>query len=388
MELKDKTVYLISYEEWGDMLMSKHHYAIELARAGNTVYFINHPDLRKRIRRGSVNVEPTRYDRLFSVTNRLWTPYFIKYRNPGMFRWLTRFHIRRIIKAVGKYPDIVWSFDTGNTLPVVDFPGNPFRIYMPVDGPFGTRFEKEAVKKVDLLLSVTPEILEQYKDLDTPQQILNHGVTNIFIADDTGKPVHDPIRIGYSGSLIRNDLDIDSFLAIVRNHPEKQFEFWGEINIKGSNIHRAEDVSQRTREFIETLRSLPNVTLHGAVPPEVLAAGLKNMDLLLVAYKIKKDQNHHKMLEYLATGKPVVSTYMSAYGRDYPGLIEMIGENDPNEALVELFNKVAGNLSYYHSTEKQVKRISFARQFSYADQINRISEKIKELKGSKIITSE
>jgi len=381
--LKDKTVYLISYEEWGDMLMSKHHYAIELTRAGNTVYFINHPDLRKRERRGSVKVEPTRYERLFCVKNRLWTPYFIKYKYPGLFRWLSRFHIHRIVKAIGKKPDIVWSFDTGNTLPLAYFPGNPFRIYMPVDGPFGTRFEKEAVQDVDLLLSVTPEILAQYAHEAIPQQILNHGVAAVFFNEDPGMPVQEPVRIGYSGSLIRNDLDIDSFLAIVRGHPGKKFEFWGETNIQRSNIHRADDVSQRTREFIQTLRSLPNVTLHGAVPPEVLAAGLKEMDLLLVAYKIKKDQNHHKMLEYLATGKPVVSTYMSAYGRDYPGLIEMTGEHDPDDALVALFGKVAGNLAHYHSMEMQKKRIGFARQFSYSKQLERISGKMKELAEKK-----
>ena len=39
MEFKDKVVYIISKGRLGEMLMSKQHYAIELAKAGNIVYF-------------------------------------------------------------------------------------------------------------------------------------------------------------------------------------------------------------------------------------------------------------------------------------------------------------------------------------------------------------
>ena len=47
MRLNGKVIFIVSYENWGNMLMSKHHYAIELGKAGNKVYFINHPDKRK-----------------------------------------------------------------------------------------------------------------------------------------------------------------------------------------------------------------------------------------------------------------------------------------------------------------------------------------------------
>ena len=59
MKLTDKVIFIISYENWGRMLMSKHHYAIELGKAGNKVYFINHPDKRQELRRGEVKVSPT-----------------------------------------------------------------------------------------------------------------------------------------------------------------------------------------------------------------------------------------------------------------------------------------------------------------------------------------
>jgi hypothetical protein len=42
--LKNKTILVISPNNWGTMHISKHHYAIELARLGNSVYFLNPPN--------------------------------------------------------------------------------------------------------------------------------------------------------------------------------------------------------------------------------------------------------------------------------------------------------------------------------------------------------
>src|SRR5690348_12706575 len=118
MKLSGKTVYIISYESWGAMLMSKHHYAIELSKAGNKVFFINHPDRRKRLSRGEVSIKPTSYDNLYEVEHRLFHPYFLKFKFKWLYNVLTQYHLKKIIKATGSYPDVVWSFDTGNTIPL------------------------------------------------------------------------------------------------------------------------------------------------------------------------------------------------------------------------------------------------------------------------------
>src|ERR1043165_2973102 len=38
-----KTIVILSTEPWGRMLLSKMHYAIELAELGNDVFFVNPP---------------------------------------------------------------------------------------------------------------------------------------------------------------------------------------------------------------------------------------------------------------------------------------------------------------------------------------------------------
>ena len=383
MEFENKIIYIISYEDWGEMLMSKHHYAIELGKMGNKVYFINHTDKRYRLKRGEIQVSETIYLNVWSVTHRISYPYILKYKFKNIYNFLTRFHIKKLVKKIGEKPDIVWSFEMGNALPIKYFTDSNVKIYMPVDGPFGTVDEEKAIQKADILISVTNKILEQYKKSGIPKLRINHGVSDVFISGGITYQQKNPIKIGYSGSLVRSDLDIDSFTQIIESHPEKIFEFWGEYDFNKSNIHLPQDVQQQTLKFIESLKNYRNVILHGPVNPIILAAGLQKMDALLISYNIRNDQNHHKVLEYLGSGKVIVSSYMSSYYNEDPDLIEMVRNTHDNKDLQPIFNKVINNLSFYNSLELQNKRLEFAKKFTYKNQIITIQNFLnKEIKYS------
>jgi hypothetical protein len=354
--------------------MSKHHYAIELARAGNKVYFINHPDRRKKMNKGEISVLPTSYENLYEVKHRLHHPYFLKFKFRSLFNFLTRLHIRRVINKIGEYPDVVWSFDTGNTIPLKIFSKSKLRILMPVDGPFGHTDELRSAEKADVVITVTQRILDVFKGFPLPKLLINHGVADVFLEGRCAALNGKQLKVGYSGSLIRSDLDIPCFLDIINGHPEIIFEFWGEYDHKKSNIHLPEDVPGDTLAFLDTLHNLPNVILHGPVNPAELAEGLNKMDALLICYRIKNDQNHHKVLEYLGTGKVIVSNYMSSYSGEDPDLIYMVNNKEANDGLPELFNRVISKLDYYNAPELAEKRKKFARQYSYSNNLKRIQE--------------
>ncbi len=382
MELKDKTVFIISYEEWGDMLMSKHHYAIELSRKGNRVYFINHPDKRRRLKRGEIRILDTSYPNLFSVESRFVHPYFFKFKFRKLYNYLTGIHIRRIISKTGKYPDVAWSFDAGNSLPLKCFPKSKLRLFMPVDGPYYIQEELWAAEKADVIMSVTEQILERYDVLKLPKLRLNHGVAGAFINEVINGQSNSPLRIGYSGSLVREDLDIPVFKNIIEAHRDKIFEFWGENDPNKSTIHLPQDVTSETRDFLSFLKNSSNVVMHGPVKSGVLAEGIKRMDALLVCYDVKNNQsggtNSHKLLEYLGTGKVVISNNMSTYAKNYPGLIEMVSSRDNNDELPALFSSVINNLQKHNAVTEQEFRRDFAKQFTYSAQIDRIQSFISE----------
>jgi hypothetical protein len=148
-------------------------------------------------------------------------------------------------------------------------------------------------------------------------------------------------------------------------------------------MHLPQDVEKDTLDFLETLRKFPNVVMHGPVTSEVLADGLRRMDALLICYKIKNDQNHHKVLEYLGSGNVIVSSFMSSYQDDKTGLIEMVTNSENNDELPGIFDRVINNLDYYNSSAMRQKRVAYAKEFSYYNNIMRI-EQFADSKNQKV----
>lgn len=370
MEFKDKTIFIISYEAWGGMMMSKQHYAVELAKLENNVYFINHTDRRNQLKRGKILIENTGYKNLYSIRHRYWHPYFFKYKFPLLHSIILRFYVKYLLRKLKVSPDIVWNFDLGNHLPLKYFPKKALKIYMPVD--VGGKDEVEAANQADLIISVTNEILSRYETIVIPKLKINHGVASHFIINEILDPTpNNFINIGYSGSLVRNDIDFDIFINLINKYPNLKFHFWGECDINNSSIHLPQDVSDKTKHVLKILSNSKNVKLYGKVSPETLSKNLKNMDILLVAYNIKNDQNHHKILEYLGSGKVIVSSFMSSYQNE-TGLIEMLQTPNNNKGLIDIFEKVVNNIQYYNCIELQKKRINFAAVNTYEAQIKKI----------------
>ena len=57
--LKGKTILILSPQSWGKMFVSKHHYAIGLAKKGAVVYFLNPPDQENHQPKGDITIMPS-----------------------------------------------------------------------------------------------------------------------------------------------------------------------------------------------------------------------------------------------------------------------------------------------------------------------------------------
>src|SRR4051812_43229433 len=105
MEFRNKTVLIVAQEDWGDMYVSKHHYAHELAKAGNTVYFMNGPDQVNKLRPGEVRILASGIDQLFLVEHRFFYPYITKFKANWIHQLLVQVHIGHVLKKIGKNID-------------------------------------------------------------------------------------------------------------------------------------------------------------------------------------------------------------------------------------------------------------------------------------------
>jgi glycosyltransferase involved in cell wall biosynthesis len=378
MQLVNKTILVISPQSWGKMFISKHHYALELARRGNKVFFLNPPGKQEVNGNEPVEIVPSGVDdNLWLVRHRLYFPFNLKFHALFLFHWLMKFHVKRILKKINTPVDIVWSFDLGNTYPLYFFGGKPFKIFHPVDEPLNAP-AIQAASGANVILSVTNEILEKYHGYKAPKYLINHGVSESFLLPvDFNRKNGSPVRVGISGNFLRLDIDRDIFLQLVKNNPDILFECWGSYQLHHANI--GGNIDQLTEKFIANLQQQKNVKLHGAISSGELAKELHRMDGFLICYDIEKDQskgtNYHKIMEYLATGKVIVSNNVTAY-KDKPDLIQMTKERNSNNQLPSLFKQVMSNLDYHNSAILQQKRIEYAAEHTYSKQIGRIEAEL------------
>lgn len=359
------------------MFISKHHYAVELAKLGNAVYFLNSPEKSKDFKPGEIRIETTSYDNLYVIKHRLFYPYILKHKTPALHQFLLRYHIRNIFQKVDKAVDIVWSFDVSNTISLKAFPAFCFKIFMPVDEP--TMPEGAAgAEKADVLFSVTNEILDKYKNHHLPAMFVNHGVSELFINEHPDSQREGKIQVGISGNFLRPDIDWHTLFKIIDVNKDVIFNFYGAFDKSDSNLsdNRVVETNQQKKE----LQAFGNVVLYGVVNSMTLANSLKLMDCFLICYDISKDQsggtNYHKVLEYMATGKVIVSNNISTYANE-AGLVQMSVERN-NRKLPELFFDVINNLQKYNSTENQKTRIEYARKHTYKENIRKMERFINE----------
>ena len=135
------------------------------------------------------------------------------------------------------------------------------------------------------------------------------------------------------------------------------------------------------------MKVFPNIILHGAVDQAELAAGYQRMDAFLICYDVEKNQSKctdaHRVMEFLSTGKVVISNNLSAY-QSCGGLLAMVKERDHNRALPGLFKEVISRLPEYNSNPLSEKRRAMAYAHSYRRNIEKIDAVLAGLQVEKM----
>ncbi len=374
--LTNKTILILSPQNWGTMFLSKHHYAVELAKRGNKVFFLNPPEQSGK--KKGILIRPSGiHGTLFLIEHSLPFSYNIKFHAMPVFHWLMRFHIKKIIKKIVAPIDIIWSFELGNLYPFRFFPSGSYKIFHPVDEPLN-KAATQSANGAQVIFSVTHEILEKYKALKLPAHFINHGVSENFLVEiKITQPRCENINIGFSGNLMRSDIDREILLSIINDNPAKKFNFWGAYNFQQSNIGWTVDTA--TAAFIEQLKGCKNVRLYGAISAVELAKAIREMDAFLICYDVVKDQskgtNYHKVMEFISTGKVTISNNITTY-HNQPNLVQMVTERTNNKLLPALFKHITNNLGIYNSSLLQEQRHNFAKENTYKKQVERIEELI------------
>lgn len=369
-ELKNKVIYILSPNHWGDMHISKHHYAKALAQKGNTVFFISPPSLKSSFFEKK-EVEPhlfvINYSPIFRGKSVL--PTFI-------FNVLIKLQIWFLTFKIGVKPDILWSFTTTLYFNLTWFKA-PLTIFHPMD-QLNTDDAKKIPNTSDIIFTCSAFILNEMNESKTPKHFISHGVSPYFTEHHFPEIISNKtIHVGYVGNLFMKNIDRKILKQVIESNQDCHFHFLGASEPNKSNISAW--IRDESLEFIEFLKSSKNVTCYGAIPSNQIPQKIEHISIFLLCYEPDEENiisNSHKILEYLSTGKTIVSSYIHEYKNSD---LMVMCEEKSNKNFLSYFVKVKTNLIVYNSIENQQQRKLIANRNSYTAKIKEIENYIDHL---------
>ncbi|MGR3303162.1 MAG: glycosyltransferase [Candidatus Scalindua sp.] len=191
-----------------------------------------------------------------------------------------------------------------------------------------SRKEKKVLSEVDIVFVVSNEILANKSDFHSNIHVVpnatdfchfNKAANENFSSSDDMGLIKKPL-IGYIGDITqRIDFNLLDYLA--QNNTD-----WSIVLIGGGT------------GIPLILKSRQNVHFLGAKPYEALPAYMKAFDVCIIPYNPNDPFNVHcsplKLYDYLATGKPIVSTDLPAV-REFEDLVRIAQDTEEFELQVK-----------------------------------------------------
>jgi glycosyltransferase involved in cell wall biosynthesis len=326
-------VYL-GLARWDGMWRSRQQLMSRFARVMPVLYVEPWVSLRRWRRLGISARDMLRDLReplLRQVDERLWvyrSPVWLPIGGQGFAAratwalWLSR--LKAVIASVGINRPILWT-SLPHMEPAVGQLGEILSVYHVVDEYAGytgvgdararRMWTQEArlLDTVDLTLVASPTVRDAKQGPGRHIELVENAVDfQAFRAAAASKKLEPPElariprpRLGYSG-LVGRRLNLDLLLRLAKARPEWSIVLLGTI-----------DARLVERQVAQAAR-LPNFHLLGARPVEDVPYYVKSFDVALMPYQRNLETLHIsplKLYEYLALGRPVISTDIPAARR-------------------------------------------------------------------------
>lgn len=267
---------------------------------------------------------------------------------------------RHLQTLCGTTFDIVWSFDNSVFLNLSFLDNSVLKIAHIVDITQDFNFPELAASS-DICFGVSAPIVSRLRKSNAKSFHLHHG----FAQRENGEEPffekgNTALHAGYVGNLDLKYVDWPLFEEVISLNRDVTFYFAGPLS--------------KSNPAIMSIRKYSNVKLTGKIETSGVPGFLLKMDILLLLYRVaefpKQLTNSHKVMEYLGSGKVIVSSWLDDY-QECSGLIEMTRSR---EEVPALFRMVKTGINQFNSTARIEERKTFAREHTYDRQIERIEE--------------
>lgn len=348
-------ILIISPEPWSAHTVSKHHYAVELAKRGHSVVYLGPPNLVDR------KNAPLSFNWQDSVAILCSGPVLrgIRFLPSVLRRLLEARWLSSVEKIVGFHIDVVWLFENSRFYDM-SFAGERVKIYHQVD--LNQNFNPYIASiTADYVFCSSQVIYQKLTTFCSKVNIIHHGVdvSDYCLKKNDFTFSKDKINCIYIGNMSMKYLDRDLIVRCVRFYGNVNFHFFGGF-VEGD-------------PFEEELSSYRNVFLYGKVPSTSIPSILTNADILMVTYQkahFRDQSNPHKIMEYMLSGKVTVATFTSEYESES----DLLAMCSPEGDYVDLLGSVIDNIDVWNNKKNIAKRRAFAIENTYSCQLDRISD--------------
>ncbi|MDX2148552.1 MAG: glycosyltransferase [Planctomycetota bacterium] len=310
-------------------------------------------------RRGAVSVRPN-----FTV----FSPFSIPgKRAAALSRRLLASQVRRAARAMGIRKPLVWVacppgaevLNDLDAVGVVYQRTDRFEAFKGVDPERIAGFDRVLKARADLTLYCAHLLMDEERGQARRAAFVDHGVDYDLFSRAGLAPVNTPDsqpadvrdlprpRVGFVGGIDAHTFDPPMFVEVARAMPDVTFVLVGACSLP------------------EGWCPLPNVHLLGQRPYEQVAAYMASSDVLIMPWNQSpwiEACNPVKLKEYLAVGRPIVSTPFYEL-KQYSGLVRVA------RGSAEFVNQVRAALGQSFDAGPGRLRVERATWRAHADQV-------------------
>jgi glycosyltransferase involved in cell wall biosynthesis len=251
-----------------------------------------------------------------------------RHLNERMFRS----HVRRVATSIGMKKPLLW-LNPHSAVHMAGLMGESAVIYditddwilascSPREKQLIQEQDRHLCQRADLTVVCSAALHESRKAASKRILLLPNGVNlKHYQQVDEKNAAQSSFNLpgpvfGYTGTLHDDRIDAEPILALARAFPG------GSVVLVGPDFLSDETKAQ--------LAAQPNVHLGGTVPYAGIAATMQQFDVCIVPHHesdFTNSLNPIKLWEYLACGKPIVSTNVAGF-RDYPQFVRLASGPD------------------------------------------------------------
>ena len=373
--MKQKDIILLSTAEWDNPFWTnKQHVAVELAKRGHRVFYIDSLGLRRpSVSSQDISRIVKRVKKAFQKPKKVqenlwvWSPILLPFQSKPWVRKFNFFLLNKWLKFwlrnLNLDQDIFWTYNPLTTK-LFDTKSYKQLIYhcvdeikaqpgMPVE--ILEEAEEELTTLSDFVFATSMKLYETRKVWnDKTYYFSNVADFNHFskarekstLVPSDLSTIPSP-RVGFIGALSGYKVDFKLLEYLATTHPDYSFVLIGKVG-EGDPWTN-----------IDNLKKCNNVFFLGPKPYEQLPAYLKGLEVVTLPNNINEYTDSMfpmKFFEYLAAGKPIVSVNLLAL-QEYKNICFL------SETYEDFSNNI--EIALKDSDYNLEERLSLAKKFTY-----------------------